>query len=54
MDFVNGEYEHEGRILRIIVQERLYPLTAPMDMEDIAQVLLDVACSTRFPLASQL
>ena len=54
VDFINGEYEHEGRTLRIVVQERLCPLTALMDVEDITQVLLDVACSRRFPLASRL
>ena len=44
-EFVNGEYEYEGRTLRIILQERLYPLKTLTSVRDIAQVLLDVACS---------
>ena len=46
--FVNGEYEYEQRTLRIIVQERLYPLKSLTDVKEIAQVLLDVACSAYF------
>ena len=37
-------YKYEGRLLRIIIQERLCPLTTLTDMKDIAQVLLDNAC----------
>jgi len=44
-EFVNGEYEYERRTLRIIIQERLYPLKTLTNVRDIAQVLLDVACS---------
>ena len=42
--FANGEYEYEQRTLRIIVQERLYPLNTLTDVKEIAQVLLDAAC----------
>ena len=45
-DFVNGEYKYERRTLRTIIQERLYPLTTLTQVKDVAQVLLDVACST--------
>lgn len=46
-EFVNGDkYEYERRALRIIVQERLYPLNTLSDVKEIAQVLLDVACGT--------
>ena len=44
-EFVNGEYEYERRTLRIIIQERLYPLKTLTNVRDIAQVLLDAACS---------
>ena len=47
-EFVNGEYEYERRTLRIIVQERLYPLKTLTDVKEIAQVLLDIACSAYF------
>ena len=47
-EFVNGGYEYERRTLRIIVQERLYPLKTLTDVREIAQVLLDVACSVYF------
>ena len=43
--FVNGEYKYERRTLRIIIQERLYPLKTLTDQKDVAQVLLDIACS---------
>ena len=42
----NVGYEYEQRTQRIIIQERLYPLKDLSDVKDIAQVLLDVACST--------
>ena len=42
------EYKYEPRTLRIIVQERLYPLQNLTNVKDIAQVLLDVACSRCF------
>jgi len=53
-EFVNGEYTYERRTLRIIIQERLYPLKTLTNVKDIAQVLLDVACSTCFSFASRL
>jgi hypothetical protein len=46
--FGSREYEYEPRTLRIIVQERLHPLKNLTDVRDIAQVLLDVACSRCF------
>jgi len=45
-EFVGGEYKYERRTLRIIIQERLYPLKTLTDVRDIAQVLVDVACGT--------
>jgi len=47
-EFVNEEYKYERRTLRIIIQERLYPLKTLTNVKDIVQVLLDIACSTRF------
>ena len=47
-EFINGEYKYEQRTLRIIIQERLYPLKELTNVKDIAQVLLDVACGTYF------
>ena len=44
-EFVNGEYKYERRVLRIIIQERLHPLKTLTNVKDIAQVLLDAACS---------
>ena len=46
--FVDKGYEYERRTMRIIVQERLYPLKDLTNVKDIAQVLLDVACSGCF------
>jgi hypothetical protein len=40
------QYEYEERTQRIIIQERLYPLKELTNVKDIAQVLLDIACST--------
>jgi len=48
---INGEYKYEQRTLRIIIQERLYPLKELTNVKDIAQVLLDVACSMCFRFA---
>jgi hypothetical protein len=45
-EFVGEGYKYERRTLRIIIQERLYPLKTLANVKDIAQVLLDVACST--------
>jgi hypothetical protein len=42
--FVNGGYTYERRTLRIIIQERLYPLKELKNVKDVGQVLLDVAC----------
>jgi len=53
-EFVDEEYVYERRTLRIIIQERLYPLKTLTNVKDIAQVLLDVACSTRFPFTPWL
>ena len=47
-EIINEEYKHERRTLRIIIQERLYPLKKLTNVKDIAQVLLDVACGTYF------
>ena len=44
--FVNGNYSYEPRALRVIIQERLYPLKSLAEVRDIGQVFLDVACST--------
>ena len=44
--FVNGDYPYEPRALRIIIQERLYPLKLLTNARDIGQVFLDTACST--------
>ena len=52
--FVGGEYTYERRTLRIIIQERLYPLKTLTNARDIAQVLLDVLCSTHSSFASWL
>ena len=45
-EFVDAgcEFAYERRTLRIIVQERLYPLKTLTNVKEIAQVLLDVAC----------
>ena len=43
-EFFNGEYEYEQRTLRIIVQERLYPLKTLTSARDVGQVLLDAGC----------
>jgi len=53
-EFVDGEYKYERRTLRIIIQERLYPLKTLTNVRDIAQVILDVACSTRFSFVPRL
>ena len=44
-DFANGKYVYEQRTLRIIIQERLYPLKSLTSVRDIGQVIFDVACS---------
>ena len=45
-EFVDEEYKYERRTLRIIIQERLYPLETLTNVKDIGQVLVDIACST--------
>ena len=40
------DYVYERRTLRIIIQERLYPLKLLASVKDIGQVLLDIACGT--------
>lgn len=47
-EFVDGKYKYEWRVLRITVHGRLYPLKTLADAKEIAQVLLDVACSAYF------
>ena len=44
--FAHGGFVYERRTLRIIIQERLYPLRSLTNVRDIGQVVLDVACST--------
>ena len=41
----NGEFVYEQRTLRVIIQERLYPLKSLSNVREIGQVMLDVACS---------
>jgi len=53
-EFVDRDYVYERRTLRIIIQERLYPLKSLTRVKDIGQVLLDVACSTCVPSTSRL
>jgi hypothetical protein len=46
--FVDEGYKYERHTLRVIIQEHLYPLKMLMNVKDVAQVLLNVACSTCF------
>ena len=48
------KYVCEEHTLRIIVQERLYPLETLTNVRDVAQVLLDVLCDASFSFACQL
>ena len=48
------DYVYERRTLRIIIQERLYPLKSLASVKDIGQVLLDIACGMCVPSASRL
>jgi len=43
---VNGKYTYERRALRVIVQERLYPLRSLSNVREIGQAFVDIACST--------
>ena len=49
-EFVNGEYKYERRTLRIIIQDRLYPLKTLTNARDVGQVLVDVGCGMWFDL----
>ena len=42
--FTNGEYTYQRREMRIVVQEPLDSLKTLMNVRDIGQVMLDVAC----------
>jgi len=53
-ELVNGKHVYERRTLRVIVQERLYPLKSLGNVRDIGQVFLDVACSTCLSFAPRL
>ena len=52
--FVNGRYRYERRALRVIVQERLYPIKSLSNVKDIGQVFVDVACSACVPFVFRL
>jgi len=43
--FSHGGFVYKRRTLRIIIQERLYPLKSLTNVRDIGQVILDIACS---------
>ena len=43
-NFTNGKHVYKRRTLRIIIQERLYPLKLLTNVRDIGQVILDIAC----------
>ena len=43
--FNGKKYSHERRVLRIIIQEELYPLKSLTNVKDIGQVFVDIACS---------
>ena len=44
-EFSGRNYTYERRVLRIIIQEELYPLKSLTNMKDIGQVFVDIACS---------
>jgi len=44
--FANGNYEYERRTLRIIIQERLYPLKSLTSVREFGQAFLDILCGT--------
>jgi len=46
---VDGKYVYEPRTLRIIIQERLYPLKSLSNVRDIGQVFVDVIGGTCIP-----
>ena len=43
-EFKGGSYVYEWRALRITIQEELYPLKSLMDVREIGQVFVDIAC----------
>ena len=43
--FLGKNYTYKRRILRIIIQEELYPLKSLTNVKDIGQVFVDIACS---------
>ena len=45
VELINGKYEYERRIVRVIVQERLHPIKSLTNVRDIGQVFVDVVCS---------
>ena len=47
---IDGYFHYEQRVLRIIIQERLYPLKTLKNVREIAQVLVDIICSGYFDL----
>ena len=48
-EFANGrKFDYEQRTLRIIVQERLYPIKTLTTAREFAQVFLDTVCSRSF------
>ena len=53
-EFADRDHVYERRTLRIIIQERLYPLKSLAWVKDIGQVFLDVVCSACVPSASRL
>ena len=42
-----GQYVYERRTMRIIIQERLFPLKKLKNVKHLGQVFVDVACGTR-------
>ena len=49
--FTGRRFRYERRTLRVIIQERLYSIKTLMNVRDIGQVFLDVACSTYIHLS---
>ena len=44
--FEGGGYAYERRVLRIIIQEELYPLKSLTNVKDIGQIFVDIACGS--------
>jgi hypothetical protein len=53
-EVTHRKFVYERRTLRVIVQERLYPLKSLANARDIGQVILDVACGVSFSLLNHL